>query len=155
MPTQTMTAVVPMTSGWNRIHSEQSSSSTPVKMVQGAHVAAQSDGAETAHHQPEPEEDGQRGGRKPDVEDQDDAEDDLDDPSGHHPAAARDEVFVGRGEHDLQDARNQHQPSEDERHAQVALGRVDENQHADREERDADDQQQPPVADGLFRIFDQ
>ena len=34
MPTQTMTAVVPMTSGWNRIHSEQSSSSTPVKMVQ-------------------------------------------------------------------------------------------------------------------------
>ena len=108
MPTQTMTAVVPMTSG-----------------------------------------------RKPDVEDQDDAEDDLDDPSGHHPAAARDEVFVGRGEHDLQDARNQHQPSEDERHAQVALGRVDENQHADREERDADDQQQPPVADGLFRIFDQ
>ena len=90
-----------------------------------------------------------------DVEDQDDAEDDLDDASGHHPAAAGDEMAVGRREHHFEDARDQHQPAEDERHAQIALGRVDEGQHADCEQRDADDQQQPPVADGLLRVFDQ
>lgn len=123
--------------------------------LQGAHVPAQSDGAESAQHQPEAQEDGQRGGRERDVEDQDDAEDDLDDASGHHPAAAGDEMAVGRREHHFEDARDQHQPAEDERHAQIALGRVDEGQHADCEQRDADDQQQPPVADGLLRVFDQ
>ena len=34
MPTHTMTAVVPNTSGWKRIQSEQSSSRMPLKIVQ-------------------------------------------------------------------------------------------------------------------------
>ena len=70
-------------------------------------------------------------------------------------APARDEVFVGRRKHDFENARKEHQPAEDERHAQIALGGVDEYQNAHDEQGDADDQEQPPVTYGPLRIFDQ
>ena len=64
--------------------------------LHGAHVAAEPDGAERTQHEPEPEEYRERSGRKRDVEDQDDAQHDLDDAARQHPAASGDEMFVDR-----------------------------------------------------------
>ena len=138
-------------------HQQDAAENGPARSgnLHGVHVAAQTDGAESAQHEPETEENRQRGGRKRDVEDQDDAEDDFDDAPGQHPAAARDEVFVGRRKHDFENARKEHQPAEYERHAQITLGGVDEYQNAHDEQGDADDQEQPPVTYGPLRIFDQ
>ena len=64
--------------------------------LHGAHVAAEPDGTERTQHEPEPEEYRERSGRKRDVENQDDAQHDLDDAARQHPAASGDEMFVDR-----------------------------------------------------------
>ncbi len=122
---------------------------------QGTHVAAQADCGEGAKQEPEPQNDGQHGGRKRHVEDQDQTQDDLDDAAGQHPAAARHEVVVGCRDYRFQDTCCQHRPAEDDGHAHIALRRIDEYQNAQYQQGDADQKHQPPVAYGLLRPFDQ